>query len=119
VGQILKHGRLAAAIAAVVIVLIGGWWLVNRPTTLPVERDRAVNIARDFFTSADAHGGGVTVSNVSVTGGDLYAPGGRAAWKIQVQGDVTEAGATGVTYFSVMWIFVDAENGTVTVIAQG
>ena len=118
--RLQERRRIAAAVAAVVLVVLGGWWLVVRPTIVPVGHDQAVAIARDFFASADAHGAGTTVRNVSVTAADLDSDAsGRAAWKINIHGDVTEAGSTTPAYTSHMWLYVDAETGAVTVFAQG
>jgi hypothetical protein len=109
------------ALVAVAIAAVGGWWLASRPTgatagaTAGVGHDRAVALARDFFASADAHGAGTTVSNVSVTASDLASDaGGRAVWKINIHGDVTQAGMSAPSWTSHMSLYVDAESGAVT-----
>ncbi len=119
-----SRGRalLILALVAVAIAAFGGWWIAGRSTgaTSGIGHDRAVAIAEDFFTSADAHGPGTMVSNVSITAADLASDaGGRAAWRINIHGDVTEAGRSTPSYTSHMWLYVDAETGAVTVFAQG
>lgn len=44
---------------------------------------------------------------------------GHSVWKVQISGDVTEAGKTSPSYTSYMWLYVDAETGAVTIFAQG
>jgi hypothetical protein len=112
-----SHGVLAAIAVVAVLVLAGGLWASSRQPSLPVERDRALEIAHDYYTSPDAHGTGTKVNTVHVSGGDLAYPDGKAAWKINVVGTVTEPG--GVTYESAMWLYVDATTGQVTIFAQG
>ena len=111
------RGVLAAVTVVAVLVIAGGLWASSRPPSLPVERDQAFEIARDFFTSPGAHGSGTKVGTVHVSGGDLAYPDGQAAWKINVVGTVTEPG--GVTYESAMWLYVDATTGRVIIFAQG
>jgi hypothetical protein len=43
---------------------------------------------------------------------------GRSVWKVNIGGDVTEAGSS-FAYASVMALYVDAETGVITVFAQG
>ena len=107
---------------AVTITALGGWWIAGRSAgaTPGIGHDRAVAIARDYFASADAHGAGSTVSDVNVTAADLASDaGGRAAWKINIHGDVTNAGNSAPSGTSHMWLYVDADTGAVTVFAQG
>ena len=121
-GRFAGRTLALAAILVVVGVALGGWWLAGRSTgaAAGIGHDRAAAIARDFFVSADAHGAGTTVSNVKVTAADLgWDASGRAAWKINIHGDVTEAGTSTPAYTSHMWLYVDAETGAVTVFAQG
>jgi hypothetical protein len=115
-GKSANRGRLAAiAVIALALAIIGGWWI----TTRPMGQDRAVAIARDYFTSTDAHGAGSAVSDMAVTVDGLYRVNGRDAWQIVVSGEITEAGDTHPTYFSAMWLLIDASTGAVTVTAQG
>jgi hypothetical protein len=112
-----KRARLAALVGIMAAVaMIGGWWITTRPTT-PISQERAGAIARDFATSADAHGAGSTVSGVSVYVEGLHRTDGHDAWKVHVSRTLTEAGGT--TYPSVMWLSIDAATGAVAVIAQG
>jgi hypothetical protein len=108
---------LVAVAVVAVLVLAGGLWSTFRPPSLPIERDRAFEIAHDYFTSPDAHGPGTKVGTVHVSGGDLAYPDGKAAWKVNVVGAGTEPG--GVTYVSAMWLYVDATTGRATIFAQG
>ena len=113
-GKSANQGRLVA-IAFIALAIIGGWWI----TTRPMGQDRAVSIARDYFTSADAHGAGSAVSDMAVTVDGLYRVNGRDAWRIQVSGAITGPGGTHPSYNSVMWLSIDASTGAVTVTAQG
>ena len=115
--RVKRRGVLASVAVVAVLVLAGGLWATSRPPSVPVERDQALEIARDYYTSPDAHGTGTKVNTVHVSGGDLAYPDGKAAWKINVVGTVTEPG--GVTYESAMWLYVDATTGRVTIFAQG
>jgi hypothetical protein len=114
-GKSGRRGRLAVIAVIALALAIGGWWI----TTRPMGQDRAVAIAREYFTSADAHGAGSTVSDMAVMVDGLDRADGRDAWRIQVSGAITEAGGTGPSYNSVMWLSIDAATGAVTIIAQG
>ena len=112
-----RRSSIAAALVIVAVILLG--WFVVRPTVDPViGQDRAVAIARAFYASEDTHGAGATTSNVDVTGVSRVVAGGRWVWRVEIGGDVTEAGS-GVIYQSYMLLDVDAETGAVTVFAQG
>ena len=114
------HRGSAPAVLAAVLLVVAGCSLFLPSTGVPIGRDRAIEIARDYFASADAHGSGSTVSNVTITAADLTSDGtGRPAWKINIHGDVTEAGRNTPAYTSHMWLYVDAQTGAVTVFAQG
>lgn len=100
-----------------ILVLALGLVMSSRSPSLPVDRDQAMEIARDYFASPGAHEAGATVATVHVSGGDLVHPDGKAAWKVNVTGAITEP--SGVTYVSAMWLSVDATTGLVTILAQG
>jgi hypothetical protein len=88
------------------------------PGTGAIDRAAAESIARDFF--AGAHGAGATVSNVRVlsVAASTSAAGGPV-WRVNIDGDVTEAGQTTPSYGSAMWLRIDAQTGAVTIEAQG
>lgn len=44
---------------------------------------------------------------------------GRAVWKVQVEGDVSDPGETAPAYHSAMILEIDATSGAVSVVAQG
>ncbi len=119
-GWVREQPRWIVAVLAVAAFFILFGWFVVRPTVAPtIGQDQAIEIAREFYTSADAHGAAATTSNVTILGVDRTIANGRSVWRVEITGDVTEAGRTSVTYMSAMLLDVDAETGAVTVFAQG
>lgn len=62
-------------------------------------------------------GAGTTTSNATIRTVDRGDANGRPVWKIEISGVVTAAGETSPGYLSAMWLYVDAENGAVTIFA--
>ena len=85
-------------------------------STTRVDQATAARTATDSFASA--HGSGTTVSNVTIDSIELGVDAGRSAWKVNISGDVTEAGRTTKAYVP-QWLFVYADTGEVRVFAQG
>ncbi len=84
------------------------------PGTSPVQ---AMAIARAFYVAG--HPADATLTEVVVGNPAAAATkSGRASWRVQVGGAVTEKGS-GITYYSVMWLLIDVETGAVTIEAQG
>jgi hypothetical protein len=83
---------------AVVLALAAAWVLVGMV--------RAESAARAWF--ATAHGEGVTVANVEVTG---VAPAIPPFWQVTISGDVVEAGRTTPAYRSYMIVWVEPVTG--------
>jgi hypothetical protein len=77
----------------------------------------ASRTAIDYFASA--HGSGTTVSNVRIDSIELGADAGHSAWKVNISGDVSEAGHTSTAYTSHEWLYVYVDTGEVRVFAQG
>jgi hypothetical protein len=77
----------------------------------------ASRTATDYFASA--HGSGTTVSNVRIDSIELGADAGHSAWKVNISGDVSEAGHTSTAYTSHEWLYISAATGEVRVFAQG
>jgi hypothetical protein len=92
----------------------GGW----TPGTGAIDEAGATAIAREFF--AGAHGSGATVSSVQVLSvAASTSAAGSPVWRVNIDGDVTEAGRTTVSYGSAMWLSIDAQTGAVAIEAQG
>jgi len=105
---------VVAVLGTAAVVALGG--LLAAPPR--IDQPAAITLARDFF--AHAHGEGATVSNVQILSIALGADdAGHTAWRVNISGDVTEAGRTSPDYTSYMWLYVDAETGSVRVFAQG
>jgi hypothetical protein len=68
---------------------------------------------------ASAHGSGNTVSNVRIDSIELGVDAGHSAWKVNISGDVSEAGHTSTAYTSYEWLYVYVDTGEVRVFAQG
>jgi hypothetical protein len=77
----------------------------------------ASRTATDYFASA--HGSGTTVSNVRIDSIELGADAGHPAWKVNISGDVSEAGHISKAYTSHEWLYVSVDTGEVRVFAQG
>ena len=86
-------------------------------STTRVDQETAARTATDYFASA--HGSGATVSNVKIDSIELGLDAGRSAWKVNISGDVTEAGHTSTAYTSYEWLYVYVDTGEVRVFAQG
>lgn len=110
-----------AAVGALVIAIAVVVWLgasAQRSDDATIDLAAATAIARHFLE--EAHGSGTTVANVEIMSISLGSDSaGRRAWKVNIGGDVIEAGRTSPAYSSYMWLDVDAESGAVTLVAQG
>ena len=113
-----RRSSIVLPVVVVAAVILVGWVAVRSTLDPVIGQDRAVAIAREFYASEDTHGAGTTTNNVSVQGVRRVVASGRSAWRVEISGDVTEAGS-GVTYQSYMLLDVDAETGAVTIFAQG
>jgi hypothetical protein len=112
----VPQGRLGS-IAVAIAILVGVAGLVGcepgPDIRIAPDAAAAERIARQFFASAHqspATFSGVTVGSVTETADH--------AWRVEIHGDVTEAGSGG-TYVSAMILRVDPTTGAVTVEAQG
>jgi hypothetical protein len=119
----LRTAVLILAIGAV--IAIGGALAIGSlfrsggvVTPSMIDAARATSIAIDFYTGA--HTQGATVSNVKVLSVTLgFDDHGEPAWKVNIVGDVTEAGQTTFAYMSAMWLYIDAHTGQVRIFAAG
>ncbi|HEY7023657.1 MAG TPA: hypothetical protein VH371_01710, partial [Candidatus Limnocylindrales bacterium] len=77
------------------------------------------SLARTFFASPETHGSGTIVSDVEVTEMELLTDDvtGRPAWRISIDGTVTDAARAKWT--SAFVLSVDAQTGDIRVVAQG
>jgi hypothetical protein len=110
--------RVGLAIVLVVATGTAVVLLFTRPPSGPaVNRERAEQIAREYFTTIHA---GQRVLDVEITSADLRTDvQRRPVWQISIHGGVIEPGRSSPTYVSHMWLDVDAQTGSVTVAAQG
>jgi hypothetical protein len=122
-GWVRRWWRLIVALLAIAIVAVAATWVMGRATATPTQpsigQAQAVELARAFFVDPETHGAGARITNVVISRVGRNSADGRAVWEVEIYGDVTEAGGSGVTYMSAMWLYVDAETGIVTIFAQG
>ena len=110
-----------AVLAIVLIAVAAAVWIgqAAQPSGhATIDEANATTLARDFFDGA--HGTGATVANVqimSIALGNDSA--GHSVWKVNISGDVLEAGRSSPSYTSYMWLYVDATSGVVTIFSQG
>jgi hypothetical protein len=112
------HRVVTLAFVLTIVAFVGWVGFGGRPATAPtIDQAKATSLAQAFYDQS--HGAGATLANVQVLS---VVPGtddrGHSVWKVNIVGEVTEAGAS-IAYASVMWLYVDAETGAVTVFAQG
>lgn len=118
VGELAQDAReFRRRILALIAVAVA----ISLPTacasTARVDQATATRTATDSFASA--HGSGTTVSNVKIESIEFGVNAGRWAWKVNISGDVTEAGRSTKAYTSHEWLYVYADTGEVRVFAQG
>jgi hypothetical protein len=111
------RGRTAPAIAGLFVIALGVG-LVAGCTSSTITQDQAVQDATAWF--AGAHGSGARVENVKILAVERgRGQRGEDVWKVNIGGDVVEAGVASPNYSSYMWLDIDASSGAVTVVAQG